>query len=90
MKTIKDYISVKNIIPTEVCEELIDECNKKEWKKHTWNNYAAGTHNSEPTKELDVMPCTQEQQDKITPYLLILYWSKRSFLKTVPYYLQLL
>ena len=40
---------------------------KKEWKKHTWNNYAAGTHNSEPTKELDVMPCTQEQQNKITP-----------------------
>ena len=70
MKTIEDYISVKNYIPTEVCEELIDECNKKEWKKHTWNNYAAGTHNSEPTKELDVMPCTQEQQDKITPYLL--------------------
>ena len=70
MKTIEDYIYVKNYIPTEVCEELIDECNKKEWKKHTWNNYAAGTHNSEPTKELDVMPCTQEQQDKITPYLL--------------------
>ena len=70
MKTIEDYIYAKNYIPTEVCEELIDECNKKEWKKHTWNNYAAGTHNSEPTKELDVMPCTQEQQDKITPYLL--------------------
>ena len=70
MKTIEDYIYVKNYIPTEVCEELIDECNKKKWKKHTWNNYAAGTHNSEPTKELDVMPCTQEQQDKITPYLL--------------------
>jgi len=70
MKTIKDYISVKNIIPTEVCEELIDECNKKDWQKHTWNNYAEGTTLSEPTKELDVMPCTQEQQNKITPYLL--------------------
>ena len=70
MKTIEDYISVENTIPKNICEELIDECNKKEWKKHTWHNYAAGTHNSEPTKELDVMPCTQEQQDKITPYLL--------------------
>ena len=70
MKTIKDYISVKNIIPTEVCEELIDECNKKDWQKHTWNSYAEGTTLSEPTKELDVMPCTQEQQNKITPYLL--------------------
>ena len=70
MKTIEDYISVENYIPTEVCEELIDECNKKDWQKHTWNNYAQGTTLSEPTKELDVMPCTQEQQNKITPYLL--------------------
>jgi len=70
MSTIEDYIYVENHIPTEVCESLIDECNKKEWKKHTWNNYAEGTTSSEPTKELDVMPCTKEQQDKITPYLV--------------------
>tara|TARA_R110000787_G_scaffold5023_1_gene18765 strand:+ start:59 stop:625 length:567 start_codon:yes stop_codon:yes gene_type:complete len=70
MSTIEDYIYVKNHIPTEVCEALIDECNKKEWRKHTWNNYTTGTSSSEPTKELDVMPCTQEQQNKITPYLV--------------------
>ena len=70
MSTIEDYIYVKNYIPTEVCEALIDECNKKEWRKHTWNNYASGTSSSEPTKELDVMSCTQEQQNKITPYLI--------------------
>ena len=70
MKTIEDYISVENTIPENICEELIDECNKKDWQKHTWNNYAQGTTLSEPTKELDVMPCTQEQQDKITPYLV--------------------
>ena len=70
MSTIEDYIYVKNYIPTEVCEALIDECNKKEWRKHTWNNYASGTSSSEPTKELDVMSCTQEQQNKITPYLV--------------------
>ena len=29
-----------------------------------------GTESSELTKELDVMPCTQEQQNKITPYLV--------------------
>ena len=70
MNTIENYIYVKNHIPTEVCESLIDECNKKEWKKHTWNNYAAGTSSSETTKELDVMPCTKEQQQKVTPYLI--------------------
>ena len=69
MSTIEDYIYVGNHIPIEVCETLVDECNKKKWKKHTWNNYAAGTFQSEETKELDVMPCTQDQQNKITPYL---------------------
>ena len=70
MKTIEDYIYVENHIPVELCESLIDECNKKEWKKHTWNNYTTGENTAESTKELDVMPCTQEQQDKITPYLI--------------------
>ncbi len=70
MSTIKSYIYVKNHIPTELCEELIDQCNKGIWKKHTWNNYASGTFESEPTKELDVMNCTKEQQAKITPYLV--------------------
>jgi len=70
MSTIEDYIYVENHIPAEICKLLIDECNKKEWKKHTWNNYATGTFESEETKELDVMPCTQEQQNKITPHLV--------------------
>jgi len=70
MKTIEDYISVENTIPKNICEELIDECNKRDWQKHTWNSYAQGITFSAPTKELDSMPCTQEQQDKITPYLL--------------------
>ena len=70
MNTIEDYIIVENTIPKEICKNLIDENIKKEWKKHTWNNYAAGTFESEPTKELDVMPCTKEQQEKITPYLI--------------------
>ena len=70
MNTIEDYIIVENTIPKELCKELIDECNKKEWKKHTWNNYATGTFESEPTKELDVMPCTKKQQEKVTPYLV--------------------
>jgi len=69
MSTIKNYIYVKNHMPKELCEELIDECNKGIWQKHRWNNYATGTMTSEPTKELDVMNSTKEQQAKITPYL---------------------
>ena len=70
MKTIEDYIYVENHIPVEICESLVDECNKKEWKKHTWSNYTTGEFTSESTKELDVMACTQEQQNKITTYLI--------------------
>ena len=82
MSTIKSYIYVKNHIPKEVCEALIDECNKGIWKKHTWNNYAEGITTSEPTKELDVMNCTQEQQDRLKPYViqaLTLYQNKNSW-----------
>ena len=70
MNKVDDYIFITNVIPKELCESLIDECNKIPWKKNTWNNYGAGTFESMPTKELDVMPCTQEQQNKITPYLV--------------------
>jgi len=70
MNTIEDYIYIENHIPVELCEALIDECNKKEWRKHKWNNYGAGTFQSEETKELDVISCTQEQQNKITPHLI--------------------
>ena len=70
MNQIEDYIIVKNTISKEICQSLVEENNKKEWKKHTWNNYAAGTSSSEPTKELDVMPCTKEQQNKLTSPLI--------------------
>ena len=69
MTTIKSYIYVKNHIPKKMCEELISECNKGNWKKHSWNNYVEDNTYSEPTKELDVMSGTLEQQKKIAPYI---------------------
>ena len=66
MNQIEDYIIVKNTIPKDLCKIMIDECNTRQWSKHTWNNYTTGTNTSEATKELDVMPCTKEQQDKCT------------------------
>ena len=70
MDKVDDYIFITNSIPKDLCESLIDECNKKEWKKHTWYDYGVNQSSPEPTKELDVMYCTQEQQNKITPYLV--------------------
>ena len=70
LKTIEDYTCVEKHIPVELCESLIDECNRKEWKKHQWENYTTGESTSESTKELSIMNCTQEQQNKIAPYLI--------------------
>ena len=69
MKTIEDYVYVKKHIPVELCESLIDECNKKEWKKHLWYNKYTDEEESNATKELDIMLCTQEQQNKLAPYI---------------------
>ena len=65
MNQIEDYIIVKNTIPKHLCEAMIKECNTRQWSKHTWNNYTTGTNTSEATKELDVMPCTKEQQKNV-------------------------
>ena len=70
MNQIEDYIIVKNTISKDLCKSMVDECNTREWRNHTWNNYTTGEYTSESTKELDVMSCTQEQQNKITPYLI--------------------
>ena len=70
MNKVSDYIFIANVIPKDLCESLIDECNTKEWKKHTWYDYGTNQSSSMPEKELDVMPCTQDQQNKITPHLI--------------------
>ena len=64
MKNIEHYIIVKNTIPKNICKEIIDESNTRQWVKHQWNNYNTGTNKSESTKELDIMPSTKNQQDK--------------------------
>ena len=65
MNSIEDYIIVANTIPKDICKQVIDECNIKQWTKHKWNNYTTGINTSEQTKELDVMPSTKNQQDKL-------------------------
>ena len=68
---IENYIYVGNHIPLELCKALIDECNKKKWEKHSWYAYGkAESTGSMPEKELDVMPCTEEQQARIVPHLI--------------------
>ena len=67
---VEDYIVIKNTIPKELCQSLIDENNKVGWVKHAWYNNQSEKKYSEETKELSVISCTQEQQNKLTPAII--------------------
>ena len=56
---VEDYIVIKNTIPKELCQSLIDENNKVGWVKHAWYNNQSEKKYSEETKELSVISCTQ-------------------------------
>lgn len=68
---IEDYIIVINAIPKQLCESIVDENSKKEWQKHKWNNYSSGEKYSHSTKELDILTCSLEQQQKLEPSIII-------------------
>ena len=53
---------LKNIIPTDLCDSIIQDIETREWKPHYWYNNATNTTNSEETKELDIQRTTPELQ----------------------------
>ena len=67
---VEDYIYVHNYIPIELCKTLINECNKKDWKRHTWVGYTADRRKKTSNADNLAMQCTEEQQEKIAPYLI--------------------
>jgi len=69
MDKITDYIYVTNVIPSHICEAVLNEIRDKEWTKHSWYSYAANDYESKPEKELDVLTTTQELQDGLGQYI---------------------
>ena len=68
---LRDLIHVeKGIIPANLCEYLVEEIEKNEWRPHTWYNNVANTFNSEETMELDVQNITGEHQQLLTPFMI--------------------
>ncbi len=68
---LRDLIHVeRGIIPANLCEYLVEDIEKKEWRPHTWYNAQAGTYGSEETMELDVLNVTPEQQQLLTPFMI--------------------
>ena len=68
---LKDLIHVeRGIIPQNLCDYIVDEIEKNEWRSHTWYNAVQGTFGSEETKELDVQNITAEHQQLLTPFMI--------------------
>ena len=69
--TLKDCIHIeKGIIPEDMCDYIVEEIEKKEWKPHTWYNAGNDSYGSEETMELDVQPATPELQQLLTPIII--------------------
>ena len=68
---LRDLIHVeKGIIPGNLCEYLVEEIEKNEWRPHTWYNNVANSFGSEETMELDVQNITGEHQQLLTPFMI--------------------
>ena len=68
---LKDLIHVeKGIIPTNLCDHIIQDIETREWRPHTWYNNVANSYGSEETMELDVQGITPELQQLLTPIMI--------------------
>ena len=68
---LKDLIHIeRGLIPTNLCDYIVDEIEKKEWRPHSWYNNVQRTFGSEETKELDVQNITAEHQQLLTPFMI--------------------
>jgi len=69
--TLQDTIFiVKKIIPDNLCDFVVQEVEKREWKPHTWYNAQSGSYGSEETMELDVQSTSPELQQLLTPIII--------------------
>ena len=68
---LKELIHVeRGIIPQNLCDYIVDQIEKNEWRPHSWYNNVQGTFGSEETKELDVQNITAEHQQLLTPFMI--------------------
>ena len=68
---LKELIHVeKGIIPANLCDHIIQDTEKREWKPHTWYSATDDTYGSEDTMELDVQNITPELQQLLTPIMI--------------------
>ena len=69
--TLQDTIFiVRKIIPDNLCDFVVQEIEKREWKPHTWYSATNDTYGSEETMELDVQGTSPELRQLLTPIII--------------------
>ena len=69
--TLQDTIFiVRKIIPDNLCDFIVQEIEKRDWKPHTWYSATSDTYGSEETMELDVQGTSPELQQLLTPIII--------------------
>lgn len=64
---LKKFIYRKNVIPIDLCDFLVSKISKENWSTHTWYDSKTGSFASELSNEPDVLSCTKQIQDYVTP-----------------------
>lgn len=68
-----DFVFHKNMIPTDLCNELISASQSSDWSKHSWYNVESDEHTSYEDKELDVLFPDPEIANKLYEYITSAY-----------------
>jgi hypothetical protein len=71
LENIKDYIVVKNCIPSEVCDTLVKDISSKGyWETHRWQNYGViKDRPTFPSTELETLESTPDQNELLYPFM---------------------
>lgn len=67
---LKNFIYHRNVIPKELCNEIIDSTNKDTWETHAWYNVEEDSRSSHDEKELDVLFPNKEVTGKLFNYIV--------------------
>ena len=61
---------LKNIIPVDLCDSIVQDIETRPWQPHTWYNTMTDTKHSEETMELDVQFTTPKLQKVLGEYVV--------------------
>ena len=68
---LKDFIHIeKGIIPPNLCNYIVEDIEKREWRTHSWYNQVTDEMSSEPLDEPEVQEMTSDLHLLLTPHMM--------------------